>query len=116
LSIEAEVTGKGILVIKLLGRMQLQELQGMEDTFKALIKGQNAVIVDMSGLVVLFSMGLRALLKSAQSLELKGGRMVLMAPTKDVLAVLKASGVADLIPVCEDQEEAEIVVLRSSIA
>jgi len=47
---------------------------------------------------------------------LKGGRMVLMAPTKDVLAVLKASGVADLIPVCEDQEEAEIVVLRSSIA
>ena len=116
MSIEAEVTGKGILVIKLLGRMQLQELQGMEDTFKALIKGQNAVIVDMSGLVVLFSMGLRALLKSAQSLELKGGRMVLMAPTKDVLAVLKSSGVADLIPVCEDQEEAEIVVLRSSIA
>ena len=116
MSIEAEVTSNGILVIKLLGRMQLQELQNMEDKFKALIKGRTAVIVDMSDLVVLFSMGLRALLRSAQSLELKGGRMVLMAPTKDVLAVLKASGVSDLSPICEDQEEAEIVVLRSSIA
>lgn len=116
MSIESEVTSKGILVIKLLGRMQLQELQGMEDKFKTLIKGRNAVIVDLSGLVVLFSMGLRALIQSAQTLELKGGRMVLMAPTKDVLAVLKASGVSDLIAICEDQEEAESVVLRTSRA
>ena len=116
MSIESEVTSKGILVIKLLGRMQLQELQGMEDKFKTLIKGRNAVIVDLSDLVVLFSMGLRALIQSAQTLELKGGRMVLMAPTKDVLAVLKASGVSDLIPMCEDQEEAESVVLRTSRA
>jgi len=115
-SIESEVTSKGILVIKLLGRMQLQELQGMEDKFRTLIEGRNAVIVDLSGLVVLFSMGLRALIQSAQTLELKGGRMVLMAPTKDVLAVLKASGVSDLIAICEDQEEAESVVLRTSRA
>jgi len=115
-SIETEVTSKGILIIKLLGRMQLQELQGMEDKFRTLIEGRNAVIVDLSGLVVLFSMGLRTLIQSAQTMELKGGRMVLMAPTKDVLAVLKASGVSDLIAICEDQEEAESVVLRTSRA
>lgn len=116
MSIETEVTSKGILVIKLLGRMQLQELQSMEDKFKTLIKGQNAVIVDLSGLVALFSMGLRTLIQSAQTLELKGGRMVLMAPTKDILAVLLASGVSDLIAICEDLEEAEAVVLRASRA
>jgi len=113
-SIESEVTSKGILIIKLIGRMQLQDLQGMEDTFRNLIKGRSAVIVDLSELLVLFSMGIRTLIQSAQTVELRGGKMVLMAPTKDVLVVLKASGASALIPICADLEDAEITVLRST--
>jgi len=112
-SIESEVTSKGILIIKLIGRMQLQDLQGMEDTFRKLIKGRSAVIVDLSELLVLFSMGIRTLIQSAQTVELRGGKMVLMAPTKDVLVVLKASGASALIPICADLDDAEITVLRS---
>ena len=114
LGIDSEVTSKGILVIKLYGRMQLKDLQGLEGKFKKLINGKQYVIVDLSGLEVLFSMGIRALIMSAQMLEIRGGRLVLMAPTADVLAVLKASGTTKLIPICSDQEEAELVVLQSS--
>lgn len=114
-SIETEVTSKGILIIKLHGRMQLTDLQGMEAKFRKLVSGKKAVIVDLSGLEVLFSMGLRALIMSAQILEARGGRLVLMAPTADVLAVLKASGTSKLVPICRNQEEAEAMVAISSV-
>jgi len=44
--------------------------------------------------------------------ELRGGKLVLLAPTPDVLAVLKASGTTKLIPICKDREEAERIVLK----
>ena len=113
--IETEVTSKGALIIQLHGRMQLNDLQGMEDRFRALIKGHRGVIVDLSGLDVLFSMGLRALILCAQLLELKGGKLALMAPSENVMAVLRASGASQLIPICRDLEEAESVVVLSTI-
>ena len=111
--IDTEVTSKGILIIKLRGRMLLGDLQGLEGKFKKLVTGQQAVIVDLSALEVLFSMGIRTLIMSAQMVEMRGGKLVLLAPTADVLAVLKASGTTKLIPICNDREEAERIVLKS---
>lgn len=111
--IDTEVTSEGILIIKLHGRMLLGDLQGLEGKFKKLVTGQQAVIVDLSALEVLFSMGIRTLIMSAQMLEMRGGKLVLLAPTADVLAVLKASGTTKLIPICNDREEAERIVLKS---
>ena len=116
MDIETEMTGKGILVIKLKGRMQLKDLQSIEVMFRKLIRSDRYAIVDLSGLEVLFSMGLRTLIMSAQTLDMKGGKMVLMAPTANVFAVLKASGATKLIPICQDLEEAEALVLVSSRA
>lgn len=93
--------------------MQLKDLQGLEARFKKLTQGHRAVIVDLSGLEVLFSMGLRTLIMSAQTMELHGGKLVLMAPTENVLAVLKASGATTLIPIYPDLGEAETAVLSS---
>ena len=112
--INTEVTSKGILVIRLHGRMLLKDLHGLESKFETLISDHQAVIVDLSGLEVLFSMGIRALIVSAQMVERTGGKLVLLAPIPDVLAVLKASGTTKLIPICHDREEAERIVLRSA--
>lgn len=111
--IDTEVTSEGILIIKLHGRMLLGDLQGLEGKFRKLVTGQQAVIVDLSALEVLFSMGIRTLIMSAQMVEMRGGKLVLLAPTADVLAVLKASGTTKLIPICNDREEAERIVLKS---
>ena len=114
MGIDTEVTSKGILVIRLHGRMLLKDLHGLESKFETLISDHQAVIVDLSGLEVLFSMGIRALIVSAQMVERTGGKLVLLAPIPDVLAVLKASGTTKLIPICQDREEAERIVLRSA--
>jgi anti-anti-sigma factor len=110
--IDTEVTGNEILIIKLRGRMQLEDLHSLEGKFKQLISRHRAVIIDLSGLEALFSMGLRALIMSAQIVELRGGRLVLLAPGADVLAVLKASGTHMVIPICHNREEAESMVLK----
>ena len=94
--------------------MMLKDLHGLESKFETLISDHQAVIVDLSGLEVLFSMGIRTLIVSAQMVERTGGKLVLLAPTPDVLAVLKASGTTKLIPICHDREEAERIVLRSA--
>ena len=114
MDVETEITGKGILMIKVRGRMHLKDLQEMETRFKDLIKGHKSVIIDLSGLEVLFSMGLRALIMCAQLMELKGGKLVLMAPNSNVLSVLKASGTIKLIAVYADQERAEAAVLAQT--
>ena len=112
MGIDTEVTSKGILVIRLHGRMLLKDLHGLEGKFKKLISDHKSVIVDLSGLEVLFSMGIRTLIVSAQMVELRGGKLVLLAPIPDVLAVLRASGTTKLIPICKDREEAERIVLK----
>ena len=112
--IDTEVTSEGILVIRLHGRMLLKDLHGLESKFKKLINDHKSVIVDLSGLEVLFSMWIRTLIVSAQMVELRGGKLVLLAPIPDVLAVLKASGTTKLIPICKDREEAERIVLKSA--
>ncbi len=110
MEIETEVIGNGILVIKLKGRMQLKDLQEIESRFRKHIKTKQSVIVDLSGLEVLFSMALRALIVCAQSVQLRGGRFALVAPTENILTVLKASGVTKLMHVCASRLEAVAVV------
>ena len=110
MKIDTETKPNGILIIKLNGRMHLKDLHNIETTFKQLIRGQHAVVVDLHGLEALFSMGLRALILCAQSLHLRGGKLVLMSPTRNVDAVLKASGASELMPICKNWEEAEAIV------
>ena len=114
MEIDSEVTDNGLLIVALKGRMNLQDLQQIETKFKALIKDHRAVIVDLSGLQFLFSMGLRTLILAAQMLQQKGGRLVLMMPTENVAAVLTASGTTKLMPVYMNRAEAKAAVLLRS--
>ena len=112
MEIESEVLDNGILLISLDGRMNLKDIQEFEQSLRALVKGHHAVIIDLSGLDYLYSMGLRSLIKCAQMVQLKCGRLVLMAPSKEVLAVLTASGASTLMPICRNRAEA-IAAVRS---
>jgi anti-anti-sigma factor len=66
------------------------------------------VLVDLSNVNFLSSMGIRALISSAKEQQAKGGRVVLNAGGNDVVArTLEATGVDELIPVFDDIAEAE---------
>ena len=67
------------------------------------------VVIDLSQVTFLSSMGIRALIAAAKAREAKGsGRVVLLVDGSDVVErTLEATGVGDLIPVFDNEDDAE---------
>ena len=69
---------------------------------------KKGVVVDMSGVEFLASIGIRALIASAKAVQQRGGKMVLVVnPATTVKMSLKATGVDLLIPVFDNLADAE---------
>jgi anti-anti-sigma factor len=97
-----------LLIIFLDGRLDIEGTQAIDMKFTALTATRKmGVIVDLSRVSFLASIGIRTLLSNAKALTHRGGRMVLCNPQPLVREVLDTSGVASLIPVHPDLETAE---------
>jgi anti-anti-sigma factor len=69
---------------------------------------KKGIVVDVSSLKFLASLGIRALVKSAKAVEKRGGRMVLVVgDNSQVVMSLEATGVSELIPMFKSSGEAE---------
>lgn len=72
-----------------------------------------AVLVDLTGVSFLASVGLRCIIHSAKALNLKGGRMALLVGENALVrATLETVDIAAIIPVFSD-EAAALDFLRS---
>jgi anti-sigma B factor antagonist len=66
------------------------------------------VLIDLSNVTFLSSMGIRAIIASAKEQQAKGGRVVLNVGGNDVVSrTLEATGVDELIAVFDDVDDAE---------
>ena len=73
---------------------------------------KKGVVVDLSRLGFLASIGIRALISSAKDVQKRGGKMALVVnKASTVMMSLDATGVDDLIPVYTTLEDAEKAVL-----
>jgi anti-anti-sigma factor len=73
---------------------------------------RRGVVVDLSQVTFLSSMGIRALISAAKARQANGGRMVLLVDGSDVVQrTIEATGVDELIPVYDDAGDAEKAVL-----
>ena len=61
--------------------------------------GKKGVVVDLSEVTFLASIGIRHLVSATKALARKGGKLVLVNPTDAVKEVLVTSGVTDLMPI-----------------
>ena len=69
---------------------------------------KKGVVVDLSPLKFLASIGIRALIASATEVKARGGKMVLVVKTgSTVMMSIKATGVDQLVPVFADISDAE---------
>jgi anti-sigma B factor antagonist len=64
------------------------------------------LLLDMSGVTFLSSLGLRMLLTVAKALDHRGAKTVLLRPQPAVREVLKLSGFDQVIPIHNDNETA----------
>ena len=93
----------GVERIALAGRMDSAGTQAIDLRFTGLTATRPAlIVVDMSRVSFLASIGIRTLLSNAKALGRRGGRMVLAGPQPLVEEVLKLAGIDSFIPVYAD--------------
>jgi anti-anti-sigma factor len=86
--------------INLSGRMDIEGVSHIETQFASMTASpRTAVIVDMSEVPYMSSIGIRALLMNAKSVSKRGGKFVLLNPQANVRNVLVTSGIDQLIAI-----------------
>jgi anti-sigma B factor antagonist len=101
-----------IRLIKLVGELDIVGVGAIETKFAGYCAGEHArVLVDLSEVLFLASIGIRLLTLNAKSVASRGGRMVLLQPTPDVRGVLEITGIPAIIPIYDGLESAETVLL-----
>jgi anti-sigma B factor antagonist len=95
--------------IVILGRLDIPGTESIADELEKLAAApKKGIVVDVSGLKFLASIGIRALIKSAKAVQKRGGKMVLVVGTNSSVAMsLEATGVDSMIPVFKSNAEAE---------
>ena len=97
----------GVLRVAISGRMDAEGLQGFDTRFLAAVTAPGMpAVVDFSGVEFMASMGMRLIIQAAKALIAKGARMIILRPRPMVSEVLHISGLKDLTPVVQDDDEA----------
>jgi anti-anti-sigma factor len=98
-----------IRLIKLIGTLNIIGTSKIETQFAEHCAGDGArVIVDLSEVDFLSSMGIRLLMLTAKSVDSRGGKMVLLRPIPEVRGILDIAGILGVIPVYGHVESAAI--------
>ena len=109
--IEVQQLQGGLTKLVLSGRIDFAGAQAIEAPMRALAAEGQAVVVDISGVEFMASMGLRILITFAKTVKAKGGRVALLGPRRNVAEVILVSGVDELIPVYAGEDEAVAAVI-----
>lgn len=88
------------------GRLDVAGTQAAEAEFNAAVAASQNVIVDLSKVPFIASLGLRLLVAGAQTRAKAGGKMVLIGPDEMTMKILKTTGIDQLIHVYKDMNEA----------
>ena len=97
----------GIRLIKLSGRLDLNGTYSVEVSFVRHCQGEKVrVIVDLSEVDFISSVGIPMLVNTAKSVMDRGGNFVLLNPSNNIKGILEMVGVFHTIKVYNDINEA----------
>lgn len=101
-----------IQLLKLIGDLDIMGVNSIDIKFTGYCSGESVrVLVDLSGVNYLASIGIRLLTSNAKSLASRNGKMVLFGAIPAVREVLEMTGISSIIPMYEKFESAQAVLL-----
>lgn len=93
----------GVRLIKLSGSLDVYGVNQVEVEFVRCCAGENVcVLVDLSKVNYISSIGIPLLINSAKSVARQGGKLVLLNPKKPVEDVLELTGIPHIIPIYQN--------------
>jgi anti-sigma B factor antagonist len=99
--------GNGAAKLALSGRMDITGALAADPVFARLAEEKSHLLVDMSDVSFLASLGIRTLVMSCKTLASRGGHFVLFGLQPSVDKVLRTSGLHTMIPIVPDLQAAE---------
>jgi anti-anti-sigma factor len=88
------------------GRLDIQGAAAIDLRMNVLAGSSKFLLVDLSNVSFLGSMGLRSIIVPAQAVRRRGGKAALFGPVPMVEEVLKASNIHEIIPIFHDLDAA----------
>ena len=116
MEMKLETVSQGVLMAHLEGQLNMDGVNQIGDrlVMAACASGTRILVADLSKVPNLSSMGIRLLYSCAQNLKTCGGKLYLMRPTRFVHEVLDLSGVSRVLPVVDDVEQAERLLVEEA--
>ena len=102
MQISTEELDGGITKVVLDGRMDIQGAAAVDMKMNLAAGSSQKLLIDLQKVSFLGSMGLSSIVRPARSVNNRGGKVVLFAPTEMVESVLKAAGIDSLLPIHHD--------------
>jgi len=102
----------GIRLIKLNGTLDINGVSRVEVEFVRRCAGENVcVLVDLSKVNYISSIGIPLLINSAKAVGKNGGKMILLNPQKNVENILELTGIPLIIPILHGLDAAMAALL-----
>lgn len=105
MAVEVDQAGDVRRII-LSGRLDADGVKEVETEFNEAATAEPNIIVDLSAVPFLASLGIRMLVAASQEQQKMGGKVVLVSPDEMTMRILKTTGIHQLIPVTESIDEA----------
>lgn len=96
----------GVIKVVLDGLLDIKGTLAIDPQFNAIAEENTSMVVDLSAVTFIASIGIRTLLTGAKTIQARRGRFVLLNPQAEVEKVLKVSGVDVLMPIYADADAA----------
>ena len=91
--------------MSLSGRFDVQGALEVDSQFTEIVKEKRKVVVDLSQVTFIASLGIRTLVTGAKATANHGGKMVLLNPQPNVEQVLRTTHVDTVMPIIRDSAE-----------
>lgn len=108
MSVNFQDVGANLRRITIFGRLDQEGTDSVSAQLMELVTApKKGVVINLTAVRFLASVGVRALVTSAKAVQQRGGKLVLLVASGSSVAMsLEATGVDTLIPVFTDGEEA----------
>ena len=112
MEMDVEEAGGGVAFVILRGRLDTVGANAIDLQFNAIAGARRAIVVDLSQVDFVASLGIRVLVLGARAVKNKGGKLVILSPNEGVRSVLSAARTDTLIPVFPDRAAAVAAVTQ----
>jgi anti-anti-sigma factor len=99
--------GDTVKRVTLVGKLDIAGAERIGLPLAAAAGSRTNLIIDMTGVVFIASIGIRHLVMAAKTVTRGAGKLVLLDPTPMVTEVLTISGLNELLPIVRSEAEAE---------